>query len=83
MRGKSLPYAFLVPSVVVLGTMMGYPLVRMVLLAFQNMNNYRKFVNPSLVSYVGFDTFDSILTRPAVLAGDPPDAGLDGAERRA
>ena len=57
MRGKSLPYIFLVPSVVVLGTMMGYPLVRMVLLAFQNMNNYRKFVNPSLVSYVGFDTF--------------------------
>jgi N,N'-diacetylchitobiose transport system permease protein len=63
-RGKTLPFVFLAPAVVVLATMMGYPLVRMVLLAFQNMNNYRKFVNPGLVSYVGFDTFNAILSDP-------------------
>ncbi len=60
-RGRSLPYLFLAPATVVLVTMLGYPLVRMVMLAFQNMNNYRKFVNPGLVSWVGLDTFDSIL----------------------
>ena len=57
-----MPYGLLAPAVAVLAVMMGYPLVRMVTLSFQNMNSYRKFVNPSLVSWIGFDTFQSVLS---------------------
>jgi N,N'-diacetylchitobiose transport system permease protein len=61
-RGWYLPYALTLPAVVVLLGVLGYPLVRLVLLAFQNVNDYLHLADPALVRWIGVDGFTKVLT---------------------
>ncbi|MEV4615410.1 sugar ABC transporter permease [Kitasatospora sp. NPDC049258] len=59
--GHHIPYALILPAVVVLVGIMAYPLFRLFDLAFQNINRYAYIVNPSLGKYIGFEGFGKIL----------------------
>jgi len=63
-RGWYLPYALILPAALLLIGIMGYPLVQLILLAFQNTNDFLHLANPALVKYVGFDTFQKVLSTP-------------------
>jgi N,N'-diacetylchitobiose transport system permease protein len=54
-----LPYALVLPSIVVLGVMLGYPLVRLVTMSFQEYGLRQVFGQPA--AWVGFDNFRAIL----------------------
>ncbi len=58
-RPPVLPYALLLPSVVVLGAMLGYPLVRLVTMSMQEYGLPQVFGQPA--PWVGFDNFRTIL----------------------
>ena len=58
-RSSSLPYALVLPSIVVLGVMLGYPLVRLVTMSFQEYGLPQVFGQPA--ACVGFDNFRAIL----------------------
>ena len=58
-RPPALPYALLLPSVVVLGAMLGYPLVRLVTMSMQEYGLPQVFGQPA--PWVGFDNFRTIL----------------------
>jgi N,N'-diacetylchitobiose transport system permease protein len=58
-RSSSLPYALVLPSIVVLGVMLGYPLVRLVTLSLQEYGLPQVFGQPA--AWVGFDNFRTIL----------------------
>ena len=58
-RSSSLPYALVLPSIVVLGVMLGYPLVRLVTMSFQEYGLPQVFGQPA--AWVGFDNFRAIL----------------------
>lgn len=58
-RSSALPYALLVPSVAVLGFMLGYPLYRLVVLALHDFGLAQVFGTPA--EYIGLDNFREIL----------------------
>ena len=58
-RSSSLPYVFVLPSIVVLGAMLGYPLVRLVTMSLQEYGLPQVFGQPA--AWVGFDNFRAIL----------------------
>jgi N,N'-diacetylchitobiose transport system permease protein len=59
-RAAALPYALLLPAVVVLVVMLGYPLVRLVTLSLQEYGMRQVFGAPA--PYVGLRNFDAILS---------------------
>lgn len=61
-RSSALPYSLLLPSVLVLGVMLGYPLYRLVVLSLQEYGLRQVFGNPA--EWVGLDNFREILTEP-------------------
>jgi N,N'-diacetylchitobiose transport system permease protein len=58
-RSSSLPYVLVLPSLVVLGVMLGYPLVRLVTMSLQEYGLPQVFGQPA--AWVGFDNFRAIL----------------------
>ena len=58
-RSSSLPYVLVLPAVVVLGAMLGYPLVRLVTLSLQEYGLPQVFGQPA--PWVGLDNFRAIL----------------------
>jgi N,N'-diacetylchitobiose transport system permease protein len=58
-RSSRLPYALLIPSVIVLGAMLGYPLVRLVTMSLQEYGLPQVFGQPA--PWVGFANFRTIL----------------------
>jgi N,N'-diacetylchitobiose transport system permease protein len=54
------PWLMLVPTLAVLGVVVGYPLVRLVIVSFQEYGRAQVFGQPA--PYVGFDNYTSILT---------------------
>ena len=58
-RSSTLPYALLIPSVIVLGAMLGYPLVRLVTMSMQEYGLPQVFGQPA--PWVGFANFRTIL----------------------
>ena len=61
-RPPALPYLLLVPAVVLLGAMLGYPLVRLVTLSLQEYGLPQVFGQPA--AWVGLDNFRTILEDP-------------------
>jgi N,N'-diacetylchitobiose transport system permease protein len=59
-RPSALPYSLLLPAVVVLGVMLGYPLYRLVVLSLQDFGLPQVFGQPA--EWVGLDNFREILT---------------------
>jgi N,N'-diacetylchitobiose transport system permease protein len=60
-RGSFVPYVLIAPAVVVLLTVLAYPLVDLFVLAFQNVNDYLHLSAPDLVKFIGFDGFTKVL----------------------
>src|SRR5262245_27507632 len=58
-RSSSLPYVLVLPSIVVLAVMLGYPLVRLVTMSLQEYGLPQVFGQPA--AWVGFDNFRTIL----------------------
>ena len=58
-RSSSLPYALVLPSIVVLAVMLGYPLVRLVTMSLQEYGLPQVFGQPA--AWVGLDNFRTIL----------------------
>ena len=58
-RSSALPYVLLLPTVVVLGAMLGYPLVRLVTMSLQEYGLPQVFGQPA--DWVGFANFRAIL----------------------
>ncbi|MGH6656457.1 MAG: carbohydrate ABC transporter permease, partial [Actinocrinis sp.] len=61
LQNTYIPYVLILPAIVVLIGVMGYPLVRVIMLAFQNVNSYLKLAVPSLDKWIGFDGFGKVL----------------------
>ena len=59
-RRTPLPYVFLLPTVLGLGLALGYPLVRQVVLSFQDFGLAQQFGQPP--EWVGLDNYGSLLT---------------------
>jgi N,N'-diacetylchitobiose transport system permease protein len=59
-RPSALPYSMLLPSAVVLGVMLGYPLYRLVVLSLQDFGLRQVFGQPA--EWVGLDNFRELLT---------------------
>lgn len=60
LRGRSLPYALLVPAVVVLLAALGYPLVRQAVMSFQEYGLAQQFGRPP--EWVGLDNYERLVT---------------------
>jgi N,N'-diacetylchitobiose transport system permease protein len=58
--GRSLPYVLLVPSIVALVVALGYPLVRQVVLSFQEFGLAQQFGRPP--EWVGLDNYERLFT---------------------
>jgi N,N'-diacetylchitobiose transport system permease protein len=61
-RRSALPYVLLVPAVVALTVALGYPLVRQVLLSFQDFGLAQQFGKPP--EWVGVDNYRELITDP-------------------
>src|SRR4051812_553802 len=61
-RSSALPYVLVLPAVVVLGAMLGYPLVRLATLSMQEYGLPQIFGQPA--AWVGLDNFRTILDDP-------------------
>jgi N,N'-diacetylchitobiose transport system permease protein len=61
-RPSALPYVLVLPTIVVLGAMLGYPLVRLVTLSLQEYGLPQVFGRPA--PWVGLDNFRAILEEP-------------------
>ncbi len=61
-RGNYIPYVLILPAIVALIGVLGYPLVRVILLAFQNVNSYLRLAVPSLDKWIGFAGFSKVLS---------------------
>ncbi|MBA2954823.1 ABC transporter permease subunit [Nocardioides sp. MAH-18] len=61
-RRSPLPYVLIVPAVVALGLALGYPLVRQVLLSFQEYGLRQQFGNPP--EWVGLENYRELVTDP-------------------
>lgn len=60
--GRTMPYTLILPAAAVMVGVLGYPLVKLVLLAFQNVNDYLHLFNPALDQYIGFDGFTKVFS---------------------
>jgi len=54
------PFALLAPVVIILGLLIGYPLVRLIIVSFQEFGRAQVFGRPP--EFVGFDNYRAILT---------------------
>ncbi|HEV2343810.1 MAG TPA: sugar ABC transporter permease [Actinocrinis sp.] len=61
-QGNYIPYVLILPAVVTLIGVLGYPLVRVIMLAFQNVNSYLRLAVPSLDKWIGFQGFGRVLS---------------------
>ena len=61
-QGRYIPYVLILPAVVALIGVLGYPLVRVILLSFQNVNSYLRLAVPSLDRWIGFQGFSRVLS---------------------
>jgi N,N'-diacetylchitobiose transport system permease protein len=61
-RGRLLPYALLVPTLVAIGVGLGYPLVRLVVMSTQEFGRRQQFGAPA--PYVGTDNYAEIFGNP-------------------
>jgi N,N'-diacetylchitobiose transport system permease protein len=61
-QGRYIPYVLILPAVVTLVGVMLYPLIRVILLSFQNVNSYLKLAVPSLDRWIGFAGFGKVLS---------------------
>jgi N,N'-diacetylchitobiose transport system permease protein len=61
-QGRYIPYVLILPAVVVLVGVMLYPLIRVILLSFQNVNSYLRLAVPSLDKWIGFSGFGKVLS---------------------
>ena len=61
-RRSALPYVLLVPAVVALAVALGYPLVRQVVLSFQDFGLAQQFGKPP--EWVGVDNYRELITDP-------------------
>jgi len=61
-RGEHIPYLLILPALAVLVLILGYPLVRLIDLSFQNVNSYLLLAAPQLDKYIGFDGFTHVLS---------------------
>lgn len=59
--GQYVPYALLLPAVVVLLGVLAYPLFNLFDLSFKNVNRYVYLANPALAKYIGFDGYTKVL----------------------
>jgi N,N'-diacetylchitobiose transport system permease protein len=62
-RQESTPYVLALPTLLVLGALLGYPLVKMVMLSFQNLT-LRALFSGEPPPWVGFDNYTSALKDP-------------------
>src|SRR4051812_11796988 len=62
-RHELTPYVLSLPTLVVLGALLGYPLVKMVMLSFQNLT-LRALFSGEAPPWVGFDNYVSALEDP-------------------
>lgn len=60
-QGKYIPYVLILPALLALIGILGYPLVRVFILAFQNVNTYLRLAVPSLDRWIGFAGFSRVL----------------------
>jgi N,N'-diacetylchitobiose transport system permease protein len=61
-QGRYIPYVLILPAILTLIGVMGYPLVRVILLAFQNVNSYLRLAVPGLDRWIGFQGFGKVLS---------------------
>jgi N,N'-diacetylchitobiose transport system permease protein len=61
-RNRTLPYTLLAPAVVALVVALGYPLVRQVVLSFQEFGLAQQFGRPA--EWVGLDNYQQLVTDP-------------------
>src|SRR4051812_47903208 len=61
-RRQVAPWLMLVPSLAVLGVLVGYPLIRLVLVSFQEYGRAQVFGQPA--PFVGLDNYREVLTDP-------------------
>jgi N,N'-diacetylchitobiose transport system permease protein len=59
-RPPILPWTLLVPSLVVLGVLVGYPIIRLVIMSFQEYERAQLMGQPA--EWVGFDNYVQVLT---------------------
>lgn len=62
--GNYIPYVLIIPAAAVMLGVLGYPLVRLFQLAFQNVNDYLHLSAPALDKYIGLDGFTKVLSDP-------------------
>lgn len=60
-EGAALPWLLSIPALALLAGLLGYPLVRMVVLSFQNMR-LRELISGRTPPWVGFDNYTKVLT---------------------
>src|SRR3954454_23709797 len=61
-RRSALPYLLVLPAVVALGFALGYPLLRQVVLSFQEFGLAQQFGQPP--EWVGLDNYQELVTDP-------------------
>ncbi|MFC1412081.1 carbohydrate ABC transporter permease [Streptacidiphilus sp. N1-12] len=59
--GTYMAYLLILPAAAVILGVMGYPLFKLIQLAFQNVNDFLVLANPALAHYIGFDGFTKVL----------------------
>jgi N,N'-diacetylchitobiose transport system permease protein len=59
-QGRYIPYVLILPAILTLIGVMGYPLVRVILLSFQNVNSYLRLAVPGLDRWIGFQGFSKV-----------------------
>jgi N,N'-diacetylchitobiose transport system permease protein len=64
-RTGALPYALLVPATAVLGLVLGYPLVRLALISFQDYGLRALFTG--VITWAGFSNYTSVLHDPQLV----------------
>lgn len=62
-RRELTPYVLALPVLIVLGTLLGYPVVKMVMLSFQQLT-LRELFSGTQPPWVGFDNYIEVLTNP-------------------
>jgi len=61
-RSRALPYGLLTPAVIALAVALGYPLIRQVVLSFQEFGLAQQFGRPA--EWVGLDNYEQLVTDP-------------------
>ena len=77
----SAPYLLILPVIVVITAILGYPLYKLVTLSFQQYGLAELIQRKGV--WIGFDNYRSVLARRGLLAHAPAHRDLHGRERRA